>query len=160
MTECKTTPIDDLPEREILVSCLLHAPREVVFNAWTDPEILPLWWGPDGFTNTVQQIDIRPGGTWRFTMHGPDGTEYKNELMFDDIITPSRITYTRKTGPLFQGVATFDEEGGNKTLLTMRMIFDSPELRDRVANEFGAVEGAKQTLARLEAIVTRPSQNN
>jgi len=65
-------------EREITLSRLFDAPREVVFDAWTDPRQIAAWWGPDGFTNTIQEMDVRPGGVWRFVMHGPDGVDYPN----------------------------------------------------------------------------------
>ncbi len=143
---------DEVTERIISVSTLMDANVEAVFNAWTDPDLLPQWWGPNGFTVTTDSIDIRPGGEWRFVMHGPDGTDYKNHIVFDEIQTPNRIAYTHKSGPIFSAVATFDAEG-EKTLVTLRMLFETAELRNRVEQEFNAVEGGNQTLARLEQLI-------
>lgn len=66
----------------------IDAPRDLVFDAWTDPAHVGQWWGPDGFTTTTHEIDIRPGGVWRFTMHGPDGVDYPNEIAFEEIVPP------------------------------------------------------------------------
>ena len=66
------------------------APRELVFAAWTDPKHLSQWWGPNGFTTTTSSFDFRPGGIWRFVMHGPDGRDYQNRVTFDEIVPPER----------------------------------------------------------------------
>jgi uncharacterized protein YndB with AHSA1/START domain len=60
-------------DREIITSRVYDAPRELVFKAWTDPKHIARWWGPNGFTTTIHEMDVRPGGAWRFIMHGPDG---------------------------------------------------------------------------------------
>src|SRR5262245_61006115 len=69
------------------------APRELVWTAWTDPKHLSQWWGPDGFTTTTSAFDMRPGGVWRFVMHGPDGRDYENRVTFDEIVKPERLVY-------------------------------------------------------------------
>jgi uncharacterized protein YndB with AHSA1/START domain len=134
-------------DREIVTTRVFDAPRELVFNAWTDPKHLAQWWGPNGFTSTIHQMDVRPGGLWRLTMHGPDGVDYKNESVFTEVVKPERLAYTH-VSPRFHATVTFEEECG-KTKLTMRMLFETVLEHDRVVNVFGAVEGAKQTLARL-----------
>ena len=68
--------------REIITTRVLDAPRELVWKAWTDPKHVAEWWGPNGFTNTIHEMDVRPDGVWRFIMHGPDGVDYKNEIVF------------------------------------------------------------------------------
>jgi uncharacterized protein YndB with AHSA1/START domain len=75
MAEGKTTnnTITSVEDRELIINRVFNAPRELVYKTWTNPEHLPQWWGPKGFTITVQEIDVRPGGVWRFVMHGPDG---------------------------------------------------------------------------------------
>jgi uncharacterized protein YndB with AHSA1/START domain len=139
-------------EREIIFKRVFDAPRELVFDAWTDPEHLLHWWGPKGFTLTIQQIDMRPGGVWRFIMHGPDGRDYPNRVVYDEIARPERIVYSHggdESEPVnFQVTATFTGRGG-KTELTMRMAFPSAGERDRVVKEYGAIEGGNQTLDRL-----------
>ena len=150
----------DTAEREIVTTALIAAPRARVFEAWVDPAQMVRWWGPDGFTTTMQEMDVRPGGVWQFIMHGPDGTDYKNKSIFEEIVKPERIVYARLTGPVFRLTATFDELGdeqGGRTTVTMRMVFESAKERDQAVKVFGAVEGAKQTLARLGQHVMRPS---
>ena len=137
---------------EIVTVRVFAAPRELVWRAWTEPEHIARWWGPRGFTNTIHEMDVRPGGVWSFIMHGPDGVDYQNKIIFREVVRPSRLVYSHVSGPTFEAVATFEEEG-EKTRVTMRTIFDSADMRERVARDFGAVEGAQQTLARLEEFV-------
>jgi uncharacterized protein YndB with AHSA1/START domain len=141
-------------DREIITTRIFDAPRELVFAAWTDPKHVAEWWGPQGFTNTIYEMDVRPGGVWRFVMHGPDGVDYQNEIVFVEIVKPQRLVYDHVSGPKFHMTVTFDEQDG-KTKLTMRMLFDTAALRDQVAKKFGAVEGAKQTLERLAEFLAK-----
>ena len=141
-------------DREIVASRTFDAPRDLVFRMWTEPEHVRQWWGPKGFRNTILSMDVRPGGQWRFIMHGPDGTDYKNDIIYREIVRPERIAYTHVSGPVFDAVATFDEEGG-KTRVTVRMTFATTELRNRVVEQFGAVEGLEQTLDRLGETVAQ-----
>lgn len=143
-----------LTDREIIHTRLLDAPREKVWRAWTDPAHVARWWGPDGFTNTVHGMDVRPGGTWEFIMHGPDGTDYPNVIRYEEVVAPEKLVYAhggnRGDGPVaFHVTVTFQEQDG-KTLLTMRADFHTPEELERV-KAFGAVEGGQQTLAHLAA---------
>jgi len=107
-------------DREIVTARVVDAPREPVFEGWTDPKHVAQWWGPDGFTNTIQEMDVRPGGVWRLVMHGPDGIDYKNKSIFDEIVKPERLVYSHLSGPVFRMTVTFDEQDG-KTTVTMRM---------------------------------------
>lgn len=147
-------------ERSIVISRTIDAPRELVFEAWTDPRHLAQWWGPNGFTTTTQSFDMRPGGVWRFVMHGPDGRDYDNRITFDEIAKPERIAYHHGGGedaePVqFHTTVTFDAVGGG-TRLTMRMVFPTADERDRVVREYGAEEGGHQTVARLaDYVATR-----
>jgi uncharacterized protein YndB with AHSA1/START domain len=139
-------------DREIVLTRVFDAPRELVFEAWTDPEQVVQWWGPHGFTTTVHEMNVRPGGIWRFVMHGPDGTDYGNKVEFIEVTRPARLVYNHgpdgeSDAPSFRVTVTFDEEDGG-TRLTLRLVFKSSDERDR-AVEFGAVEGGKQTLERL-----------
>lgn len=145
---------DPAANREMVVSRLFDAPRDLVFAAWSDPHI-GKWWGPNGFTTTTHMMDFRPGGRWRFVMHGPDGRDYDNLIIYDEIVPPERLVYHHSgeedaSDVIFKTVATFTEENG-KTRVTMRVILSSAAERDRVAQEYGAVEGAHQTLSRLAA---------
>src|SRR5262249_44544159 len=80
-------------DREIVVTRLFDAPRELVVRAWTEHERLVQWWGPDGFTTTIHEIDVRPGGVWRFIMHGPDGVDYGNKIVYLEVSAPERLVY-------------------------------------------------------------------
>src|SRR3954471_663109 len=81
-------------DREIVISRLFDAPRELVWAAWTDPQQVVQWWGPKGFTTTIHEMDVRPGGVMRHTMHGPDGTDYANKSVFKEVVKPERIVYS------------------------------------------------------------------
>lgn len=141
-------------EREIGVSRIFDAPRELVWEAWTDPRHVVHWWGPDGFTTTIEQMDVRPGGMWTLVMHGPDGTDYPNKSVFTEVVKPERICFShggsRQGDPdtQFEATWTFEDMGG-KTRLTIRMVFPSAADRERVIRDYGALEGAHQTLERL-----------
>jgi len=142
-------------DREILLSRVFDAPRELVWRAMTDPQQVVHWWGPRGFTTTIQKMEVKPGGVWQHTMVGPDGTRYPNKSVFKEVVKPERIVYShgggREGGPGAHFLAnwTFETEPGGKTRLTMRMVFASGADRDLVVREFGAIEGGKQTLERL-----------
>ncbi|HEY3268465.1 MAG TPA: SRPBCC family protein [Armatimonadota bacterium] len=148
------TTIGDTAQREIATTRVLDAPREVVWAAWTEPERVAQWWGPNGFTNTIHEMDVRPGGAWRFTMHGPDGTDYRNEIVYEEVVPPERLVYSHVSGPRFRMTATFADLGG-KTQLAVQMLFDTAEQRDQAVARFGAVEGLNQTLGRLAALVAQ-----
>jgi uncharacterized protein YndB with AHSA1/START domain len=141
-----------IADREIVTSRVLDAPRERVFAAWTDPGRLARWWGPSGFTNTFHEIDIRPGGRWRFVMHGPDGADYKNESVFIEVAKPDRIVLDHVSGPRFRLTATFVEHA-ERTLLTWRMVFETAALCAKV--KVYAVPANEQNLDRLAAEIAR-----
>ncbi|HBZ10704.1 MAG TPA: ATPase [Bacillus bacterium] len=138
---------------DLIVNRVFNAPRELVWKAWTEPEHIVNWWGPKGFSIKTSEIDIRPGGHWRFIMKGPDGVDFPNRISFHEIVKPERIVYTSSDDVeddpgQFQTIVTLFEQD-NKTVLTMRMIFPSAEIREKVVKEYGAIEGASQTLERL-----------
>jgi len=144
--------VSDTANREIVITRLISAPRALVFQAFTQPEHLIQWWGPNGFTNTFEEIDVRPGGVWRFIMHGPDGTDYPNHIVFKEIVPNERISHlhgSKADDPdAFEATITFEEENG-KTKVTLRTVLPTAEACE-AAKRFGAVEGGQQTLARLE----------
>ncbi|MDP2411221.1 MAG: SRPBCC family protein [Pseudolabrys sp.] len=144
----------DLSKPEAIVgSRVIDAPRDLVFSVWSDPDHISKWWGPNGFTTTTSVFEFRPGGTWRFVMHGPDGTDYQNRITFDDIVAPERIAYHHGGGddvePVqFRTTVTF-EALGRRTRVTLRMVFASAAERDRVIRDYGADKGLAETLARF-----------
>jgi uncharacterized protein YndB with AHSA1/START domain len=162
MTSAMPTKFDSAPadtsDREIVVTRVFDAPRALVFKAWTDPKHLAHWWGPNGFTITTHEMEFRPGGSWRFVMHGPDGRDYQNENVYVEIAEPERLVYRHVSAPKFQMTVMFANDGG-KTKLTARMLFESAALRDQTVKTFGAVEGLKQTLGRLGEYVARTKEN-
>jgi uncharacterized protein YndB with AHSA1/START domain len=145
MPNAVTTALED---QTIVGIRTFDAPRDLVFQMFTDPDHIVKWWGPIGFTNTVYIMDVRPGGIWRHVMHGPDGIDYKNESVYVEVIRPERLVYKHLSGPAFVSTVTFDDEG-DRTRVTMRMLFESNELRDKTIEVFGAVRGLEQTLNRL-----------
>jgi uncharacterized protein YndB with AHSA1/START domain len=144
----------EIADREIVLTRLFDAPRKMVWEAWTDPKQVVLWWGPKGFTTTIEVMDVRVGGLWRQVMHGPDGTDYPNESIFTEVVPYERLghklTGGKKGAPTVQieKVATFEEEAGG-TRITMRLVFASAEARDENVRVYGSIEGGKQTLERL-----------
>jgi uncharacterized protein YndB with AHSA1/START domain len=146
---------DDPSDREIVISRVFNAPRELAWQAMTDPRHVVKWWGPRGFTSTIREMDLRPGGIWSHVMHGPDGTDYPNESRFTEVVKYERIVYQHGGGRPgsaivdFEATWTFEDTGNNTCRVTQRMLFPSAEARDRVAREYGAIEGAKDTFERL-----------
>jgi uncharacterized protein YndB with AHSA1/START domain len=152
---------ENTTDREIMLTRIIDAPRERVYEAMTNPDQVVKWWGPFGFTTTNHEMDVRPGGVWRRTLHGPDGKDYINKSIYDEIIPNEKVSFTHAGGEVgskdrstcFQGVWIFEKEGKNKTKLTMKIVFQTPEARDECVEKFGAVEGGKQTLSRLREFV-------
>src|SRR6185436_7215593 len=96
-------PTSELADpRDIVGRRVLPFPRVRVFDAWTDPARLTRWWGPKGFTSTFERFDLRPGGVWRFVLHGPNGASYPNESVFVEIVPPERIVFDHVSKPVFQ----------------------------------------------------------
>jgi uncharacterized protein YndB with AHSA1/START domain len=104
--------------RELVVTHVFDAPRKMVWEAWTDPKQLVFWYGPNGFTTTIEVMDVRVGGLWRQVMHGPDGTDYLNESVFTEVTPYERLGLTLSGGKMdaptiqMERVVTFEEEAG------------------------------------------------
>ena len=150
--------------KELTISRLLHAPRELVFDAWTDPKHVVHWWGPNGFTLTNHEMDVKAAGVWRFIMHGPDGRDYPNKIIFIEVVKPERLVYKHAgendTEPVsFHVMVTFEKKG-NKTMLTMKSVFESSAELEKVNREYGAIEGGKQTVERLDEYLSKMQGNN
>ena len=148
-----TQPTDsDVSNREIVISREYEAPRELVYRAFTEPEHIVHWWDPNGFTNTIHAMEVRPGGLWRFIMHGPDGSDYPNRIRYLEVVPSERLVYLHgddidNAPDDFEVTVTF-ETVGEKTRLTMRLLFQTAEQCAKT-KEFGAIELGKQTLGRL-----------
>jgi uncharacterized protein YndB with AHSA1/START domain len=138
-------------DREFVHSRLIDAPRQRVFRAFSDPKHLARWWGPNGFSSTFEVFEFKAGGTWRFVMHGPDGTDYPNESIFREIAPTERITLEHLSeGHHFFLTITFTAQG-DKTLVGWRQLFDTAEHKQRIAKF--VTEANEQNLDRLTAEV-------
>ena len=138
-------------QREIVITRVFNAPRELVFKAWTDPKHVAQWWGPKGFTTKVTELDLRPGGKSRYVMIGPDGTEYPVKGVFREIVPLERIVTTDEFDEGFEKVVNADlpkgivmtvlfEDLDGKTKLTLRIVHESAEDR-RKHEEMGVIAG-------------------
>ena len=136
------------PHQMIISSRVFNFPIDLVFKAWSDPVHLEKWWGPSGFTNTFSEFDFRPGGTWRFVMHGPEKGNYKNECVFTAIERPKLISWRRISQPLFNVMVTFDEISIDETKVVFRMLFDTAAECDKIKRF--AVDKNEENFDRLQ----------
>ena len=147
-------------DREMVTTRVFDAPRDLVFLMWSNPEHIARWWGPRGFTTTTHAMDFRPGGAWRFDMHGPDGRDYPNRITYTEIVPGERLAYKhggdeKGLEPVhFEVTVTFADAGPGRTRLTMRMLFPSAAVKRHVIDEYGADNGLHETMDRLTEEVT------
>ena len=146
------------PECEIVTSRIFSFSQNLIYSAWTDPNHLKNWWGPNGFTNTFHEFDLKPGGRWSFIMHGPDKGNYTNECEFIKIDKPNLIYWKRHSKPLFKVLATFEEISEDNTKITFKMIFDSPEECNKL-KPF-VVDKNEENFDRLEVELTKMKNEN
>lgn len=117
--------IEDPSDREIISTRVFAAPREKVFEAFSDPQQLARWWGPKDFTNTIHEFDLRPGGKWRITLHGPDGASYPNDKVFVEVVPAERVVFDHlQPMHYFRMTLLFADRNG-KTHVTWHMLFES-----------------------------------
>ncbi len=144
-------------DREIIIARTINAPRELVFEAFTEVRHLSQWWGPEGFSTSTRSFEFRVGGEWDFVMHGPDGTDYSEWITWTEIIPPERIALvhgeSRGDPNAFESVLTFTPED-NATRIEMRTLFPTKEVHDEAVEKYHAVEGGQQTLNNLAEYVT------
>lgn len=145
----------DLAARTLVMQRVIHAPRRLVWGAWTDPDTLPRWWGPDGFSCRTRRIDLRAGGEWVFDMIAPDGTVFPNHHRYAEMWPEQRIRYTLlwgEDGPKHADAwAAFDEQDG-VTTVTLGMVFSTADELHH-AEGFGARALGLQTLGKLARAV-------
>jgi len=154
ITQQEVSPTAD---RGFVVSCVIHAPAALAFNAWIEPKQLEQWWGPAGFETLVHEMAVEPDGITRLVMRDADGVEYPNKLVYADITAGRLLSYMQSDdsdpdndAAAFGVTVRFEDEGQEQTRVTMRMLFKTAAERDRVVNEYDAVSGANQTLQRLD----------
>ena len=138
---------NDTANREVVITRLLNAPQALVYEAWTNPKHVINWWGPDGFTSTIHELDFREGGEWKLTLHGPDGTNYPNRSIFKEIIPFRKIVFEH-FNPGFITTVLF-KSIGVETLIEWSMMFETAEMREIVVKAHRADEGLKQNVERL-----------
>jgi uncharacterized protein YndB with AHSA1/START domain len=153
--QCLDDLLSGAVDRHLLFTRIYEARPSEVFPMWTHGEHLEKWWGPDGFKLTIDEIDVRPGGTWRFTMHGPDGTDYPTTITYREVSPCERLVYDH--GEIgspghFTSTVMFEEMAG-KTVLSMRLSFADADSRDLVVEKYHAEEGGHQTLDRLGTLL-------
>lgn len=144
----------DEAAREVVIERELPFSRALVWKAFTDPVHVNEWWGPEGFRNVDVVLDLRVGGTWSYVMVGPDGTRYPNHNLFKEITPQTRIVYDAGDGEKvwFEASITLVEiPTGTRVIL--RHLFPTQAFRDEVVEKYGAIEGGKQHLAKLEAYI-------
>ena len=116
-----------MKNREILSSRIINSPVEMVYQAFENPNHLKNWWGPEGFTNTIHEFDLRVGGNWILTMHGPEKGNYENSSVFKTVLPNKLISWERKSQPLFDMEIAFEKLEENQTQISFKMIFATAE---------------------------------
>lgn len=142
-------------DRAMFYRRTFDAPRELVWQAWTEPTKIAQWFGPAGFRTTIHEMDVRPGGKWRFTMHGPDGTDYPNYVVYREVDAPRKLVYDHGNGkgdePIdFVVTAVFSEREG-KTDVSYRMLFPTAQGKQLVIDKYGAEKGLTENMDRFAA---------
>lgn len=140
----------DISDRDIVNSRTYPQPRERVFAAFADPASLARWWGPKGFTNTFHAFDFQPGGQWLFTMHSPDGHDFKNECEFQEISEPGRVVIDHVSAPRYWLDVTL-EPTGNGTRLSWIQTFETAEMREKILKFAGPAN--EELLDRLAGVL-------
>jgi uncharacterized protein YndB with AHSA1/START domain len=150
-------------EKEMIITRVVDAPRELVWNAWVDPQQVVKWWGPRGFSATIHEMNVKPGGIWNLTLHGPNGVDYPDQSVFVEVVKHEKIVFEHsgskeggKTDSTFRSTWVFEDLGG-KTRITLTNAFPTAEALQHVIKNYGAVEGGQQTLGRLAEQVEKPS---
>jgi uncharacterized protein YndB with AHSA1/START domain len=153
----KTNVIAEPGKQEIVITRILDAPRDLVFKAYTDPNAIPQWWGPRNLTTVVDQMDVRPGGIWRFVHRDAEGNEYGFHGVYHDVVSPERIVSTFEfegmPGHVLLSTMTFEEQDG-KTKLTDASVFQSVEDRDGMLQS-GMEGGASESMDRLDEYLAK-----
>ena len=140
--------MENTNDRELVLTRVLNAPADLVWEVWSQPEHIAQWWGPDGFTCTIEKMDLRPGGEWNLVLHGPDGTDYDNKSVFREVIPGKKLVYEHMSYPWIMATIDFEEQG-EQTSIRWHMLFESAEVFHQVVKVYGAEEGQKQNVEKL-----------
>jgi uncharacterized protein YndB with AHSA1/START domain len=135
---------------QLVVARNIAMPRERVFDAFTDREHIGQWWGANGFTTRIDEMDVRPGGAWRYTMEGADGTEYIHRVRYTVVERPARLCFEQSDGaPVHLRTEVSFEEQGSGTRVTLRVLCNTAQQLEELEKS-GAGEGGNQALERLD----------
>ena len=152
-----TTIVAEPGKQEIVITRVLDAPRELVFKTITDPNLVGQWWGPKRLTTVVDQMDLRPGGIWRFIHRDTDGSEYGFHGVYHEIVAPERIVQTFEfegmPGHVSLETLRLEDQNG-KTMWTSTAVYQSVEDRDGMVQS-GMEGGARELMDRLAEIVEK-----
>lgn len=142
-------------KQEIIMTCVFDAPRELVFKTCTDPKLIPRWWGPSIYETTVDKMDVRLGGIWRFVQRGPDGKGFAFRGVYHSVTPPEGLVYTFEfegmPGHVLLETVAYEEQDG-KTKMTVRDVFQTVEDRDGMLKS-GMEEGAAETMNRFAELL-------
>jgi uncharacterized protein YndB with AHSA1/START domain len=150
--------MDSTTNRELLITREFQASPELVWEAWTDPRHIIHWWGPKGSTYTIHEMNVKPGGLWRYIMH-VKGYDFTNRIVFKEVIKPRLLSYEHGSDlpddpRKFQVTVTF-EAMGNATKITIRFVFNTQQQRDEVVEKYGALEVNRQSMQKLEEYLSK-----
>jgi uncharacterized protein YndB with AHSA1/START domain len=134
-------------DREMRITSTFKAPADLMWKVWSSAEHIVNWWGPNGFTNTIDIMDFQEGGEWKFTMHGPDGTNFPNRSVFKEIIPYKKIVFEH-FNPHFITTVLFESKG-EETSIDWTLLFDTVEMREIIVKVHKADEGQKQNIEKL-----------
>ncbi|MDB5079298.1 MAG: ATPase [Chloroflexi bacterium] len=166
MAEDKVTTqvTPDMEKQELLVERTFDAPRELVWKAWTEPERLAVWWGPKDWKTTTYEMDVKPGGVWRYCMRGPDGMESCGKTVYREIVEPERLVYidlfTDAEGNVMEGMPTlqitteFTEYNGKTRITSITKFASTADLEAIIA--MGAIYGITENWERLADYLAAP----
>ena len=153
----KTNLVAEPGKQEIVITRICDAPRELVFKTFTGPNLIPQWWGPKNLTITVDKMDVRPGGIWRFVQRDANSNEYAFNGVYHEIVAPERLVYTFEfegmPGHVLLETVTFEEHDG-KMKLTDKSVFQTVEDRDGMLQS-GMEEGAAESMDRFVELLAK-----
>ena len=163
MAEASSSPVIEKGERELVMTRVFDAPRELVWKAWTEPERLAQWWGPRGWTTTNYAMDVRPGGVWHYCMRGPDGGEAWGKAVYREIVEPERLVYIDSFSdaegnaedgmPQMVVTVEFTERDGRTTITSRGQFASAADLEAVLA--MGVEQGMTETWDRLEEYLAK-----
>jgi uncharacterized protein YndB with AHSA1/START domain len=156
LVNLKNTRYMSTSSKEIYNSRILKAPLKLVYNAFANPDHLRIWWGPEGFSNTFHEFDLRPEGSWRLTMHGPEKGNYENASVFKVVEPQKRIGWTRISQPYFDMEVSFEAIDASTSKIAFKMLFETEEGCNKIRSFAGPKN--EENFDRLERLLKQLEQ--